>query len=151
MSNTIIPMETNLASSGKQVNLGSTIEFDVGKHGTDRTPQIALLANALEYDQMIPFQVDIASAQAGYNLWEAPTANLRARAIIIVCLYGVGGILINPDGAPVPFPLAEGGWLLYVNPDGTGLTTGTGPTGPGIQKVTVDTENEARFQGYVFI
>jgi len=151
MANDIIPMVTNLAPSGKELKLGSTIEFDVGVHGVDRTPLITLAKEGLAYDQMIPFQVDIASAQSGYNLWEAPSEELRARAIVIVCSYGAGGILINPDGAPLPFPLAEGGWLLYVNPDGTGLTTGAGATGPGIQKVTVDTENEARFQGYIFV
>jgi len=109
---------------------------------------------------MIPFQVDIAAAQKGYNLWEAPSANLRARAVIVVCLYGAGGILINPDGNPIPFPLATSdatapAWFMYVNPEGTALTVDVGgvptSTGPGIQKVTVDTETEARFQGYIFI
>lgn len=161
MANDITPMATNLAASGKVLNLSTGIEFDVGAHGGDgnRTPIVALAISAMEYDQMIPFQIDIVAAQKGVNLWEAPSEALRARAIIIECLYGAGGILINPDGDPLPFPLASDGttpaWLLYANPGGVGLSVDIGGTptltGPGIQKVTVDTENEARFQGYVFI
>jgi hypothetical protein len=160
MANTIDPMVTNIAASGKVLNLSTGIEFDVGENNAGRTPLIDLVATAMPYDQMIPFQVDIEAAQSGVNLWEAPAEGLRARAVIIVCLYGSGGILINPDGDPLPFPLATAvasapAWLLYVNPDGTGLevTVAAAPvnTGPGIQKITVDTENEARFQGYVFI
>ena len=160
MANTIDPMVTNIAASGKVLNLTTGIEFDVGENGAGRTPLIDLAVAAMPYDQMIPFQVDIEAAQSGVNLWEAPSAALRARAVIIVCLYGAGGILINPDGDPTPFPLATAdaaspAWLMYVNPDGTSLevTVAAAPvdTGPGIQKITVDTENEARFQGYVFI
>ncbi len=161
MSNEIIPMVTNLAASGKVLNLSTGIEFDVGAHEAtgNRTPLIALAIEDMAYDQMIPFQIDIEAGQKGANLWEAPSETLRARAIIVECLYGAGGILINPDGDPLPFPLASDGttpaWFMYVNPEGTGLTvdvSGTPTvTGPGIQKVTVDTENEARFQGYVFI
>lgn len=161
MANTITPMDSTIATSGKVLNLSTGIEFDVGTPGVvgNRTPLIALAISEMAYDQMIPFQVDIAAAQAGYNLWEAPSEDLRARAIIIECLYGAGGILINPDGTPIPFPLASDGttpaWFLYANPTGVGLTVTVGSTptatGPGIQKVTVDTENEARFQGYVFI
>jgi len=147
MANVITPMTTNLPASEKELKLQSTIEFDVGAHGTDRTPIITLAKDALAFDQMIPLQVDIEAAQTGYNIWEAPSEALRARAIVLVCLYGAGGIYINPDGTPVPFPLAEGGWFLYVNPEGDGIPN----SGPGINKVTVDTENEARFQGYVFI
>lgn len=158
--NDITPMATNIAASGKTLNVSSQLEFDVGQHQSDRMPLIDLVANSIAFNQMIPFQVDIAAAQKGHNLWEAPSEALRARAIIIVCLYGAGGILINPDGDPVPFPLAtsdpaEPAWFLYVNPSGDDLTVDVGgvptSTGPGIQKVTVDTENEARFQGYVFV
>ena len=146
MANVITPMETNLAASGKELKLESTIEFNLGAPA-DRTPIITLLKEGLAFDQMIPFQVDIEAAQTDYNLWEAPSENLRARAVIVTCLYGAGGLKINPDGTPIPVPLAEGGWFLYVNPDGVGIPT----SGPGINKITVDTENEARFQGYVFV
>ena len=161
MANDIIPMVTNLAASGKVLNLSAGIEFDVGAHGGDgnRTPIVALAIADMAYDQMIPFQIDIEAAQKGVNLWEAPSEALRARAIIVECLYGAGGILINPDGDPLPFPLASDGtvpsFFMYANPEGTSLEVDIGgvptQTGPGIQKVTVDTENEARFQGYVFI
>jgi hypothetical protein len=160
MANTITPMTTNLAASGKQLKLTSQIEFDLGRHDADRLPLIDLLAEEIAFNQMIPFQVDVAADEKGFNLWEAPEEALRARAIIVVCLYGAGGILINPDGNPLPFPLATAdaanpAWFLYVNPEGTGLTVDVDgsptATGPGIQKVTVDTEHEARFQGYVFI
>ena len=160
MPNTITPMTTNLAASGKKFKLTSQLEFDLGMHGSDRTPIIDLLAENLSVDQMIPFQVDVAAAQKGYNLWEAPSAGLRARAVVVICLYGAGGILINPNGNPLPFPLATSdpenpAWFLYVNPEGTELTVDVGGvptlTGQGIQKITVDTENEARFQGFIFI
>ncbi len=160
MSNIITPMDTNIAASGKTVALTSGIEFDVGEHGAGRTPIIELAIEAMAYDQMLPaFQVDIAAAQKGHNLWEAPGEDLRARAVIIQCLYGAGGVLINPDGDPLPFPLASDGetpaWLMYANPGGVGLTVDIGGTptltGPGIQKITVDTETEARFVCYIFI
>lgn len=161
MANDITPMVTNIAASGKVLNLTTGIEFDVGAHGVNgnRTPLIALAIEGMAYDQMIPFQVDTEAAQAGVNLWEAPVEALRARAVIIECVYGAGGIIINPDGNPIPFPLASDGtvsaWLLYANPVGTGLVVDVGGiptnTGPGINKITVDTENEARFMGYVFI
>ena len=161
MANVITPMATNIAASGKVLNLSTNIEFDVGAHGVtgNRTPLIELAISEMAYDQMIPFQMDVEAAQSGYNLWEAPSAALRARAVIIECLYGSGGILINPDGDPIPFPLASDGvtpsWFMYANPLGTELTVTVAgspvTTGPGIQKITVDTENEARFQGYVFI
>jgi len=161
MSNTITPMATNIAASGKVLSLTTGLEFDVGAHsGTgNRTPLIQLAISSMAFDQMIPFQIDIEAAQSGVNLWEAPSAALRARAVIIECLYGAGGILINPDGDPTPFPLASDGttpsWFMYANPLGTELTVTVAgspvTTGKGIQKITVDTENEARFQGYVFI
>lgn len=147
MANEIIPMTTNLAASGKELKIESDLEFDVGAPGSDRTPQIKLLKEAMGYDQMIPFQVDIEASQTGYNLWEAPSAELRARAIVIVCLYGTVGIHINPDGTPVAMPLGQGGWFLYVNPDGAEFPAGS----PGINKVTADTDTEARVQGYVFV
>ena len=127
MANDIIPMVTNLAASGKVLNLSAGIEFDVGAHGGDgnRTPIVALAIADMAYDQMIPFQIDIEAAQKGVNLWEAPSEALRARAIIVECLYGAGGILINPDGDPLPFPLASDGtvpsFFMYANPEGTSL------------------------------
>lgn len=159
MANVITPMSTNLAASGKKLKLAVTIEFDVGAHNAGQIPIVDLEVAAMSYNQMIPFQIDIVAAQKGVNLWEAPSLSLRARAVIIQCLYGAGGILINPDGDPTPFPLASDGtspsWLTYINPDGTSLEVDVGgspvQTGPGIQKITVDTENEARFQGYIFV
>ncbi len=161
MSNVITPMATNIAASGKVLSLSTGIEFDVGAHGVtgNRTPLIQLAIDSMPFDQMIPLQLDIEAAQSGVNLWEAPSAELRARAVIIECIYGAGGILINPDGNPIPFPLASDGvtpsWFMYANPLGTSLTVTVAAapvtTGPGIQKITVDTENEARFQAYVFI
>ena len=161
MSNIITPMATNIAASGKVLSLITNLEYDVGKHGGtgNRTPLVQLAIDSMTFDQMIPFQIDIEAAQSGVNLWEAPSAALRARAVIIECLFGAGGILINPDGDPLPFPLASDGitpsWFMYSNPLGTALTVTVAAapvtTGPGIQKITVDTENEARFQGYVFI
>jgi|GEM_PF-4500682 len=160
MVNPIDPMATNLAASGKTLKISTQLEFDVGEHGVDRMPLIDLLAEDLAYDQMIPFQIDVEAAQKGVNLWTAPAEGLRARAVVVVCLYGSGGIIINGDGDPLPFPIATSdaskpAWVAYVNPDGTGLTVDVGgaptQTGPGINKVTVDTEVESRFQGYVFI
>lgn len=159
MANTVTPMTTNLASSGKTLKLAVNIEFDVGEHNAGQVPIVDLEVAAMPFDQMIPFQIDIEAAQKGVNLWEAPSSALRARAVIVQCLYGAGGILINPDGDPTPFPLASDGtspsWLTYINPDGTSLEVDVGgspvQTGPGIQKITVDTENEARFQVYVFV
>jgi len=161
MANVLTPMATNIAASGKVLSLTTNIEYDVGKHGAtgNRTPLIQLAIDSMTFDQMIPFQIDIEAAQSGVNLWEAPSAALRARAVIVECLFGAGGILINPDGTPIPFPLASDGvtpsWFMYSNPLGTELTVTVGSTpvttGPGIQKITVDTENEARFQGYIFI
>ncbi len=160
MANPIDPMVTSLGTSGKLLTIGSTLEFDVGEHGVDRMPLITLLAESLAYDQMIPFQIDVEAAQKGINLWTAPAESLRARAVVIVCLEGGGGILINPDGDPLPFPIATSdplkpAWIAYVNPEGASLevdVSGTPtPTGPGIDKITVDTEVESRFQGYVFV
>lgn len=155
MSNIITPMETNLAASGKALKVQSSLEFDMGAPAVDRKPLINLVRENIQYDQMIPFQINVTAAQKGVNLWEAPAEGLRARAIVVLCLYGAGGIIINGDGDPLPFPIGAGGWMIYVNPLGTSLTVdvdGTPTeTGPGIQKVTVDTENESRFQGYVFV
>lgn len=161
MPNLIDPMATNIAASGKILAAESKLEFDMGLNGSavDRTPIVNLVAS-LPFDQAIPFSVDVEAAQKGKNLWEAPSEALRARAIIVVCRFGAGGILINPDGDPLPFPLvtavaATPAWFFYVNPAGTGLevdVSGTPTqTGPGIQNVTVDTETEARFDGFVFI
>jgi len=161
MANIITPMATNIAASGKTLSLSTNMEFDVGAPGGtgNRTPLIQLAISSMAFDQMIPFQVDVTAAQAAVNLWEAPSADLRARAVIIECLYGGGGILINPNGTPIPFPLASDGvtpsWFMYANPLGTEVAVTVNSTltttGPGIQKITVDTENESRFQGYVFI
>ena len=83
MANDIIPMVTNLAASGKVLNLSAGIEFDVGAHGGDgnRTPIVALAIADMAYDQMIPFQIDIEAAQNGVNLWEAPSEALRVPAM----------------------------------------------------------------------
>lgn len=155
MSNVIEPQTTNLAASGKNLKVQSTLEFDMGEPAVDRKPLITLVRENIAFDQMIPFQVNIQAAQKGYNLWEAPSEDLRARAVVILCHYGAGGIIINGAGDPLPFPIGAGGWVLYVNPLGTSLEVDVGgtptDTGPGIQKITVDTENESRFQGYVFV
>lgn len=159
MANELTPMTTNIAASGKTFKITGHTEFDMGVNDSDRTPLIDLVADQIAFDQMIPFSLTLEAAQKGVNLWEAPSAALRARAVIIVCRYGAGGILINPDGDPLPFPIAADGttpgFFLYVNPAGTELTVDVGGTptltGQGIQKITVDTENEARFEGYVFI
>lgn len=157
MPNPINPMATNLAASGKSLDVLCSLEFDLGlpTSSEDRKPIVSLAA-ALDFDQCIPFSVNVEAGQVGYNLWQADAEALRARAIIIVCRYGGGGLLINPDGTPTPFPIstqdpATPAWLLYVNPSGTGLIAGAGPTGPGIDQVTVDTEVESRFDGYVFV
>lgn len=161
MTNPIDPMDTNIAASGKVLAATSKLEFDMGLNGSavDRTPIVNLVAS-MPFDQAIPFSVDVSAAEKGKNLWEAPLDALRARAIIVVCRFGAGGILINPDGDPLPFPLATAvaaspAWFFYVNPEGTSLEVEVGgaptQTGPGIQKVTVDTEAEARFDGFVFI
>jgi hypothetical protein len=161
MANPIDPMATNIAASGKVLAAESKLEFDLGLNGSavDRTPIVNLVAS-IAYDQAIPFSVDVEAGQKGKNLWEAPSAALRARAVIVVCRFGAGGILINPDGNPLPFPLATAlaaspAWFFYTNPSGTSLIVdvdGTPTsTGQGIQKVTVDTETEARFDGFVFI
>jgi hypothetical protein len=154
-------MSTNIAASGKVLAAESKLEFDMGLNGsaTDRTPIVNLVAS-MAFDQAIPFSIDVEAAVKGKNLWEAPSEALRARAIIVVCRFGAGGILINPDGDPLPFPLAtaaaeDPAWFFYTNPSGTGLEVDIGGaptlTGPGIQKVTVDTEAEARFDGFVFV
>lgn len=161
MANLIDPMVSNIAASGKILAAESKLEFDMGLNGSavDRTPIVNLVAS-MAFDQAIPFSVDVEASQKGKNLWEAPSDALRARAIIIVCRFGAGGILINPDGDPLPFPLATAAaanpaWFFYTNPEGTSLEVDIGgaptQTGPGIQKVTVDTETEARFDGFVFI
>lgn len=155
MANTLDPMATNIAASGKALTINSTVEFNVG--GTDdQTPLVNLVTSGMTFDQMFDFQVDVEAAQDGYNLWEAPSEALRARAVIVQCLYGAGGVVINPVGADVPFPVAAdptagNGFMIYCNPSGVGLTTDDGATGPGIQKVTVSTENESRFKVYVFV
>jgi hypothetical protein len=160
MANPIDPMVTALATSGKLLKMSTSMEFDLGEHGVDRMPLISLLAENMEYDQLIPFQIDVEAAQKGVNLWTAPAEGLRARAVVIVCILGGGGILINPDGDPLPFPIstadpANPAWIAYANPGGVGLSVDVGgtptPTGPGIDKITVDTELESRFQGYVFV
>lgn len=161
MPNIINPMVTNLTPTGKTLELTGSLEFDLGlpTNGEDRKPLVSL-ASSMTYDQCIPFSLNVEAAQTGKNLWEADSVTLRAKAVIVVCRYGGGGILINPDGDPLPFPLttvdpAEPAWLMYTNPSGGNLavTVGGSPdnTGPGIQKITVDTENESRFDGYVFV
>ncbi len=162
MSNPINPMATNLAASGKLLTASSQLEFDLGlpSSSADRRPLVILQAAEMAYDQCIPFSVNVEAAQAGFNLWEADAATLRARAVMIVCRYGGGGILINPDGDPLPFPLVtsdadEPAWFMYCNPSGGSLevlvAAAPTQTGQGIQKITVDTEVESRFDGFVFV
>ena len=158
MPNPINPMSTNLAASGKTLKVTTEMEFDLGLPGssTDRQPLVNLLADAMAFDQCIPFSVNVEAGQTGYNLWKADAEALRARAVVIICRYGGGGILINPDGAPTPFPLStqdatKPAWFCYCNPSGGGLTVGVGATGPGIDEITVDTEVESRFDGFVFV
>lgn len=155
MSNVLDPMTTNLAVSGKTLTVEATLEFDMGIHGnSDRTPLINLGMAALPFNQALPFALDVEDATVDKNLWEAPSADLRARAIAIYCDYGGGAIKINPDGDPLPFPLAAGGFFLYVNKnEGPTVNVGITPTATrrGIDKVTVSTENESRFRGYVFV
>lgn len=156
MPNTLTPMATNLSPSGKTFTLSAQLSFDMGVHNVDRTPLIDLLASAIAFNQMIPFSLDVEADQTDVNLWEAPDEDLRARAVVIVCRYGGGGVLINPDGTPIPFPLTAGdgtkpGFLIYVNPSGNSVELTPDATGPGINKITVSTENESRFEGYVFI
>jgi len=161
MPNPIDPMSTNIAASGKSLALTGSLEFPLGDptNATDRTPIVNLLST-MAYDQCIPFSIDVLAGESGKNLWEAPSETLRAAAVIVVCRYGSGGIVINGAGDPIPFPLATSdptkpAWFMYSNPERTGLTVNVAavptPTGPGIQSITVDTENEARFEGYVFI
>lgn len=158
MTNPIDPMTTNLAVSGKSLIASSKMEFDMGvpTNASDRTP-IVNLAATMPFDQAIPFSINVAAGEADKNLWEATADVLRARAVVIVCRYGGGGIKINPDTVThLPFPLSavdadNPGWFFYNNPSGGGLTTPAGDTGPGIQKVTVDTEVESRFDGFIFI
>lgn len=162
MPNPVNPMTTNITPSGKKLNASSQLEFDLGlpNSSDDRVPLVLFQAANMAFDQCIPFSVNIAAAQEGYNLWEADAEELRARAVMIVCRYGGGGILINPDGDPLPFPLAtidptEPAWFMYCNPSGSSLevTVAAAPvqTGPGIQKITADTENESRFDGFIFV
>ena len=156
MSNTLTPMTTNLAPSGKKFTFTGKLDFDMGVHNSDRTPLIDVVAEAISFNQMIPFALDIEANQANVNLWEAPDAALRARGVVIICRYGGGGILINPDGTPLPFPLTAGdgtkpGFLVYINPSGNSVDLTPDETGPGIDKITVSTENESRFEGYIFI
>ncbi len=156
MANTITPMETNLAASGKTVTVGGSLDFDMGdpSNSSDRTPLINLLMSELAFDQMIPFALDLEAAQVDVNLWEAPSEDLRARVVVLYCDYGGGAIIINGDGDPIPVPLAAEGFLMYANKaDGPTVDVGGSPTATklGINKITVSTENETRIRGYVFV
>lgn len=157
MANNLDPGSTNIAASGRTLELKASAEFNVGPPGSDnKLPLVNFLASAMAFDQMYDFVQDIEAAQDDVNLWEAPSEALRARAVIIQCEYGGGGVVINPNAAEVPFPLsaddtAGNGFLVYGNPSGLGLTTGAGATGPGIQKITVSTEVESRFKVYIFV
>jgi hypothetical protein len=157
MTNDITPQSTNIAASGKSATLSATLEYNAaggGSSTSNRTPMVNLAAT-LPFNQMLEFLIDAAALSVDKNLWEAPSETLRARAVIIECLYGAGGIVINPDGTPVKFPLAASstlgnGWLIYTNPSGDSPTL-TPATGPGINKITVDTETESRFKVYIFV
>ena len=156
MSNTLTPMDTNLAASGKKITVTGSLEFDMGNpsNSADRTPLINLLMSELPFDQMIPFSLDITAAQADVNLWEAPSEDLRARVVVVYCDYGGGALKINPDGDPIPVPLAAEGFIIYANKDDGPIVDVGGsptPTKKGISKITVSTENESRFRGYVFV
>ena len=155
MANVLDPMTTNLAASGKTLTANASLEFDMGVHGSsDRTPLINLVMDELPFNQMLPFALDVEAGEVDKNLWEAPTPDLRARGVAIVCDYGGGALKINPDGDPLPFPLAAEGFILYMNKnEGPTVDVGGVPTTTkrGISKITVSTENESRFRGYVFI
>jgi len=156
MANTLTPMTTNLAASGKSVTVSGSLEFDMGDPGSssDRTPLINLLMSELAFDQMIPFALDLEAAQSDVNLWEAPSEDLRARVVVIYCDYGAGAVIINGNGDPIPIPLAAEGFFMYANKaDGPIVTVGGSPTATklGINKITVSTEIETRIRGYVFV
>lgn len=156
MANTLTPMDTNIAASGKTIKVTGSLEFDMGNpsNSTDRKPLINLLMDDLPFDQMIPFSLDVTAGQTDVNLWEAPSEDLRARVVVVYCDYGGGALKINPDGDPIPVPLAAEGFFMYANKDdGPIVDVGGVPTATkkGIAKITVSTENESRFRGYVFI
>ena len=157
MANTITPQSTNIAASGRTVTLQSSAEFNVGlPNSANKLPLVNFLADAMAFEQMIDYVVDVAAATDDENIWEATSEALRARAVIIQCEYGGGGIVINPAAAEIPFPLsadetAGNGFMMYANPGGIGLTTGAGATGPGIQKISVSAEVESRFKVYIFV
>lgn len=158
MANDITPGITNIATSGRTLSLSASAEYNVGKPTTteNRTPIVNFAVSALAFDQMIEFGMDVPAAIDDHNLWEAPDITLRARAVIVECEYGGGGIVINPGTGNTPFPLSAdtslgNGFLIYTNPSGSGLTVGAGATGSGIQKINVSTEVESRFKVYIFI
>ena len=156
MANTITPMTTNLAASGKSITVSGALEFDMGdpSNSSDRTPLINFLMSELTFDQMIPFALDLEAAQADVNLWDAPSEALRARVVVIYCDYGGGALILNGDGDPIPIPLAAEGFFMYANKaEGPTVSVGGSPTatGLGINNITVSTENETRIRGYVFV
>ena len=178
MTNPIDPQITELAASGSVLNLSTVLEFDAGEHAVDRMPLVTLMAEALAYDQMIPFALNIAAGQTGgVNLWTAPSQELRARAICVACVAGGGAVVVNAAGGEIPFPMvsvagatgepASPAFFAYVNAGGPvnyDDASGVTGTGDGIQSVTVYTGAtgitgtatkpvgvEARFRGYVFI
>lgn len=176
--NILNPQVTELAASRSVLNTTVSLEFDAGEHDVDRMPLVTLTAEALAYDQAIPFSLNIpAGKTGGINLWTAPSQELRARAVCVACVAGGGAVVVNAASGEIPFPLvsvagatgepASPAFFAYVNAggpvnyDGASGVTGTGD---GIQSVTVYTGAtgitgtatkpvgvEARFRGYVFI
>lgn len=176
--NILNPQTTELPASNSELSLTATLQWDAGEHAVDRMPLVTMMAEALAYDQMIPFALNIAAGQTGgINLWTAPSADLRARAVCIACTAGGGAVVVNAAGGEIPFPMvavpgatgepASPAFFAYVNAGGPvnydGVSGVTG-SGNGIQSITVFTGAtgitgtvtkpvgvEARFRGYVFI
>lgn len=149
MANDITPMTTNLAASGKTLAITSAVEFSVG-NTDNRTPIVELAISAMAFDQMIVDTVNVEAAQADYNIWAAPSADLKARAVLVECAYGAGGVKVNASTSVFPISADDtlgNGFMLYCNPSGLGTAT----SGAGIDTITVDTDNESRFNVYVFV
>ena len=157
MANTITPNTTNIATSGRTLDLDTELKFNSGQAVTSNIAAVVKLATvAMPYKQLIDFVLDVPASTTDMNLWEATDEATRARGVVIACEYGGGAIIINPDGAPIPFPISAddtdgNGYIIYSNPSGVGLTVGAVSTGPGINKITVSTEVESRFNVYIFI
>jgi hypothetical protein len=157
MANTITPNNTNIATSGRTLNLSTEVEYNAGEAvTTNKAALIKLVTAAMPYKQCIDIVIDVPATATDFNLWEATDIDTRAVGVVVVCEYGGGGVTINPDGAPIPFPIsadsnAGNGYIIYCNPSGLGLTVGAVQTGRGINKVAVSTEVESRFNVYVFI